>query len=183
MYELIKTLPYWFQLTLLFVPILSILFAALSILFAAYTLRLNVKQIRLNNRLCRARMVSDSLHAFMDDEMMHKTFYKIEYSKFKYGDNFRESDEERGIDKLLRHFSNLALMWQNGFLTLSDIHSVQYFILRIANNKEINNYLSYIIDDWTKKAGTGTHPYSAFKMLSNELKAKAVSNMPIKNKK
>ncbi len=164
MYELIKTLPYWIQLSILFIPVLSFLIAACA--FA-----INVRQTALNNKLRRAKIVSDSLRAFIDDDVMHQAFYKIEYSKFKYHKDFHGSDEERQIDKLLRHFSNLALMWENGLLKLSDIHPVQYFVLRTVNDTEIAKYLTFI-DNWTQHAGTGSHPYSSLNKLSSELNAK-----------
>ncbi|MDC9714883.1 MAG: hypothetical protein PSN36_03555, partial [Gammaproteobacteria bacterium] len=109
MYELIKTLPYWLQLGVIFIPIFSFLIGAVAFV-------LNVRQTTLNNKICRAKIVSDSLHTFMDDNMMHQAFYKIEYGKFNYGSDFHGSNEEREIDKLLRHFSNIALMWQDGLL-------------------------------------------------------------------
>ena len=161
MYELIKTLPYWLQVSLLLVPVLSFLIAACA--FA-----INVRQTILNNRLGRAKIVSDCLHTFMDDDMMHKAFYKIEYGQFKYNGGFHTSEEEREIDKLLRHFSNLALMWEDGLLDLKDIHPVQYFILRTVNDSEISKYLSFI-DNWAGHARTGSHPYASLNKLKENL--------------
>ena len=171
MYELIKTLPYCIQLSLLFIPTLSFFIAACA--FA-----INVYQTSLNNRLRKAKIVSDSLHTFIADDMMHQAFYKIEYGKFKYDEDFHSSDEERQIDKLLRHFSNLALMSEDGLLKLSDIHPVQYFVLRTVNDAEIIKYLSFI-DNWAKSAGTGSHPYSSLNKLSRELntKVKKINNI------
>ncbi|WP_217434961.1 hypothetical protein [Marinifaba aquimaris] len=103
--------------------------------------------------------------------MMHSAFYKIEYSQFHYDNGFHDSKEEREIDKLLRHFSNLALMWQDDLLTLDDMHPVQYFILRTVNDPEIVKYLSFI-DSWAEQAGTGAHPYSSLNKLSKSLNGK-----------
>jgi len=164
MNELIKSLPYWFQITLLCMP-------ALSLFIAACAFVVNARQTVLNNKLDRAKIVSGCLHTFMDDNMMHNAFYKIEYDQFKYSDKFHKSNEEREVDKLLRHFSNIALMWKNNLLTLSDIYSIQYFILRTVNNTEIKKYLAYI-EEWSKEAGTGGHPYDALNELSTMLNAK-----------
>jgi len=161
MYELIKTLPYWFQVLLLIVPILSFLITACAFV-------IHVEQTMLNNTLGRAKIVSEYLHTFMDDDMMHRAFYKIEYSQFKYDSGFHTSDEEREIDKLLRHFSNLALMWEHGLLNLKDIYPVQYFIIRIANDANIRKYLLFI-NSWADTAGTGSHPYSSLSALSSSL--------------
>lgn len=161
MYELIKTLPYWVQVALILIPILSFFIAACAF-------SVNVYQTNLNNRLGRAKIVSDCLHIFMDDKMMHSAFYKIEYGQFEYNNDFHGSTEEREVDKLLRHFSNLALMWEGGLLKLKDIHPLQYFILRSVNDEEVVKYLTFI-DEWSNIAKTGGHPYSSLKKLSKKL--------------
>ncbi len=161
MYELIKTLPCWLQYSLLIVPIISLAIAA-----GAFTV--NVYQTILTNKLRRAQIVSDCLHTFMNDAMMHEAFYKIEYDNFIYDESFHDSDDEKKVDKLLRHFSNLALLWQGKLLNIDDIHPVQYFILRIMNNCDIEKYLSFI-DEWASKSDTGAHPYSSLMVLKKAL--------------
>jgi len=163
MYEILKLFPIWAQFLLVLIPTVSITIAALAFL-------INVKQTKLTNSLARAKIVSDSLHTFMDDEIIQKAFYTIEYGQFKYSHDFHGSPEEREIDKLLRHFSNLALMWKNGLITLKDIHPIQYFILRSVSDSEIQNYLSFI-DNWSEESGTGGHPYIALRDLCNELES------------
>ncbi len=165
MYELIKTLPYWLQVIILIIPIISLFIAACAFI-------VNVRQTILGNRLTSAKIISDCLHTFMDDDMMHEAFYKIEYSKFQYDPNiFHGSLEERKIDKLLRHFSNIALMWEKDLLTLKDIYPIQYFILRSLNDPEVEKYLSFI-ESWSKASSTGAHPYNALTKLKNALTEK-----------
>ena len=161
MYELIKTLPYWMQISLLFIPALSFFIAATAFL-------INLRQTVLNNRLRRAKIVADSLKGLMDDDAMHDAFYKIEYSKFQYTDGFHGSDEEKKVDRLLRHFSNIALMRESNLLRIRDIHPVQYFILRTMNDPGIIEYLKFI-DSWSEVAETGSHPYSSLKNLFEKL--------------
>lgn len=161
MYELIKNLPYWLQISIILIPIISLFIAA-----GAFAI--NVRQSMLQNKLTRANLVANSLHIFMDDETMHKAFYNIEYGRFKYSNKFHGSEEEKEIDKLLRHFSNIALMWENNLLELEDIQPIQYFILRTTNNSEITKYLSFI-DKWSENAGTGSHPYSSLSKLRDNL--------------
>ena len=167
MYELLKTLPHWLQVSLLFLPAVSLLIATCAFVF-------NARQTFLNNRLTRATIVADNLNAFLNDEVMHKAFYEIEYSHFTYDENFHGSEKEPEIDKLLRHFSNLALMWKDGFLKLSDIHPVQYFILRITNDTEIQKYLEFI-QKWSGYARTGSHPYVALIELNDKLNKKCLT--------
>ena len=78
------------------------------------------------------------------------------------------SPQEREIDKLLRHFANLALAWQAGLLTKEDVKPVQYYVLRVVRNTEIQKYLEFIAQ-WTSSSSLGEHPYAALTKLSLEL--------------
>ena len=159
--ELIKSLPCWLQLSLLFVP-------AISVGIAASALWRNRCQTELSNKLSRARLVYDSLHTFLKDDIMQRAFYKIEYNEFKYGSNFHGSKEEREIDRLLRHFSNLAILWRDELLDLKDVNPLQYHISRIMNDSEMRKYLSFI-NNWTGKVGIKDHPYLALQSLDKAL--------------
>jgi len=95
-------------------------------------------------------------------------FYSIEYSQFRYDADFHKSTQERQIDKLLRHFANLALAWQAGLLSITDVRPVQYYVLRVMRNPEIGRYLEFI-EYWAKQASFGEHPYTVLIKLSKEL--------------
>jgi hypothetical protein len=112
-------LPLWAQAVLAIVP-------ALSAIFAAVALILNVRQSLRTNAQARAALVAGCLKGFSDDTEIQKAFYAVEYSKFTYGDGFHNSPEEQRIDELLRHFSNIALSWQAGLLTIADIKPLTY---------------------------------------------------------
>ncbi len=163
MCEILKTFPYWIQILIMLIPVVSLMIAAIA-------LAINVRQTILNNTLVKAKMVSDSLHIFMNDETIQVAFYKIEYGDFQYGPDFHGSNEEKEIDKLLRHFSNLAIMWKNGLLNIDDIFPIQYFILRAVNNNQVKKYMEFI-DHWSKTAGTGGHPYVALSELCQKLES------------
>lgn len=146
---------------MLFVP-------AISMSVAACAFVINLFQMNLTNKIGRAKLISDALQTFIDDDVMHTAFYKIEYNKFKYDGGFHDSNAEREIDKLLRHCSNLALLWEEGILTVRDMHPIQYFILRTVNDTEIQKYLSFI-HHWSAQANTGVHPYSSSNKLATIL--------------
>lgn len=56
-----------------------------------------------------------------------------------YNSEFHKSQQEREIDKLLRHFANLALAWQAGLLTKKDVLPVQYYVLRIVRDLRLSS--------------------------------------------
>ena len=157
----IQTLPHWLQLVLIVVP-------AVSAMFAAAGLFLNFYQSRRTNAQARATLVATCLKGFTDDEEIQRAFYAIEYGEFSYGDDFHKSEREREVDKLLRHFANLALSWKGGLLTAEDIRPVQYYILRVMRNTEIAKYMQFM-DSWTAKARLGQHPYAVLGDLSEAL--------------
>lgn len=157
----IQTLPDWVQLLLLIVPATSAVFAALALL-------LNFYQSRRTNAQNRAALVAACLKGFADDEEIQRAFYAIEYSEFKYNDAFHKSDKEREIDKLLRHFSNIALAWKAGLLFTADIRPLRYYVLRVERDTEIQKYLAFIAQ-WSKEQRLGEHPYAVFSQLAEAL--------------
>lgn len=156
-----QSLPLWAQIVLAAVPAVSAIFAAIGLL-------LGVRQSKRTDEQGRAALVSACLRGFADDKEIQKAFYAIEYSEFKYDSSFHGSDTEREIDKLLRHFANLALAWQSGLLTLKDVRPVQYYVFRVLRDPEIQRYLSFI-EHWSKRASTGEHPYAVLASMAAAL--------------
>ena len=160
--EIFRTLPVWFQMFVLLVPSISALSAAIGLI-------LNFIQSNRTNAQSRATLVAETLKGFTEDEEIQKAFYAIEYGKFRYvSDDFHMSEEEREIDKLLRHFANLALLWESGLLTLKDIAPIQYYLLRVMKNQEIIKYLKFI-ENFSAKTNNGRHPYTVLKEICNHL--------------
>jgi hypothetical protein len=152
-----QLLPLWAQVTLLLIP-------AVSAVLAACGLFLNVQQSRRTNTQARATLVAESLRGFADDADIQAAFYAIEYSDFVYDASFHKSDQERQVDKLLRHFANIAMAWQAGLLTTQDARPIQYYVLRIMRDAEIQKYLAFI-EQWSSRAALGQHPYSVLEKL------------------
>jgi len=156
-----QQLPQWAQLVLSVIPAVSATFAALALL-------LNFYQSRRTNAQARAALVAGCLKGFTDDDDIQKAFYAIEYGTFTYSPNFHNARQEREIDKLLRHFANLALSWKSGLLSTEDVRPIRYYVLRVMKNTEIEKYMRFM-ERWSETAGLGQHPYSVLVQLSNEL--------------
>jgi hypothetical protein len=156
-----QTLPLWAQLTLLIGPSASAVFAAIGLL-------LNFYQSRRANAQARAALVAEYLKSFTEDEDIQRAWYAIVYSQFLYTDDFHGSESERDIDKLLRHFSNIALAWQAGLLSTHDVRPIQYHVLRVTRNNEVRRYLRFVTDR-SKQQHLGEHPYVVLDQLSERL--------------
>jgi hypothetical protein len=158
----VQTFPQWAQLVLLIIPTASAIFAAIGLLLSFY-------QSRRTNTQARSTLVAECLKGFAEDEDIQRAFYAIEYSTFKYDEKFHGSEHERQIDKLLRHFSNIALAWQGGLLSTRDVRPIQYYVLRVVRDTEVQEYLKFIAS-WSKQQKLGEHPYAVLTQLSEKLR-------------
>jgi hypothetical protein len=156
----IEALPTWAQLALLIAP-------TASALFAAFGLLLNFYQSRRTNAQGRAALVAECLKTFAEDAGIQHAFYEIAYPKFPY-EGLQRSEYGRDVDKLLRHFSNIALAWQAGLLSLHDIRPIQHYMLRVVRNPEIENYLDFVAR-WSKEQQLGEHPFTVLDALTKQL--------------
>jgi len=159
----LQTLPLWIQVVLAIIPAFAASFAGVGLL-------LNVRQSRRTNAQVRSSIVAACLKGFTEDEGIQRAFYVLEYSKFRYSGDFHGSEQEREIDKLLRHFANIALSWQAGLLTTSDVKPVQYYVLRVMRNAEIQSYLNFI-EQWANQSRLGEHPYSVLVRLCRAMES------------
>ncbi|MGD0021206.1 MAG: hypothetical protein ABSC54_02780 [Smithellaceae bacterium] len=161
---ILKAIPEWAQLALLIATTISAMSAALGLF-------LTFNQSRRTNTQARATLVANCLKGFTEDEEIQRAFYTLEYAKFKYNKRFHNSQLERRIDKLLRHFANIALAWQANLLSIRDIRPIQYYVLRILRNKELQKYLEFI-ESWTRQDNLGEHPYKVLIKLAAALEQK-----------
>jgi hypothetical protein len=162
---LFQALPLSAQFALLIGPAASAVFAATGLLLAFY-------QSRRADAQARAALVAEYLRSFTEDEDIQRAYYAVAYSRFLYADDFHGSESERDIDKLLRHFSNIALAWQAGLLSTHDVRPIQYYVLRVTRNDEVRRYLSFMAD-WSKQQHLGEHPYVVLAQLSEQLSSRS----------
>ena len=137
--------------------------AALGAVVAAH-------QLRRNARLASVNFVSEALNVFRADSDMQLMFYSIEYSRFAYiPRKFHESIQERQLDKLLGHFSTVALAWKGKVINPADLVIVRYYVLRITTNPEVRKYMDKFLRDWAEAANVGKHPYTVLRELRDFL--------------
>jgi len=156
-----ESLPFWVQLALLIGPTASALFAAIGLL-------LNFYQSRRTNAQARAALVAACLTRLAEDEGIQRAYYLIGYPKFEYKEGWHGIDNMRDIDNLLRHFSNIALAWQAGLLSIHDIRPIQHYMLRVVRNPEIKSYIDFVAR-WSKQQQLGEHPYAVLNALAEQL--------------
>lgn len=146
---------------LLLVPAAALTVSALALLLNAY-------QAYLTQRQTRAGLVATGLKEFMNDPDIQHVFYLIEYGRFSVDETFYGSQTERQIDKLLRLFSNLGLLYQGGLLSIRDLMPLKYYVVRVYRDPGVQQYLS-LTRDVAAKAKIGQHPYGAFSVMAREI--------------
>ena len=137
---------------MLIVPALSASLAAIGLLFTVYQSRRTTASAHSTRRRLPDRLRRGRRHS--------KRLLRDRYSEFKYDAAFPRSDIERQVDKLLRHFANIALAWQAGLLSAKDDYRpIQYYVRRVMDDPEIQKYLRFIAS-WSEMATRGEHPYA-----------------------
>ena len=133
------------------------LVTALAIILAAFVAALNLWR---SYRLASVNFVSEALTKFRADADMQAMFYAIEYGKFQFvPGEFHGTDIEQQLDKLLGHFSTVALAWKGKVIKTADLVIVRYYVLRITSDPEVRTYMEKFLRDWTEAANVGKHPY------------------------
>ena len=140
----------------------------LGVIVAAIGVSITAWQLCRGNGLTSANSVAQCLKEFAADKDMQEIFYAIEYGDFKYGPGFHGSPEERLLDKLLQHFSVVALLWKNGFIKPTDLVTIKYYVVRIMGNEEVKKYVNGHLQKWVKRKGI-EHPYQPLNSLAKHL--------------
>lgn len=146
-----------------------LLVPAAALTVSALALVLNTYQAYLTQRQTRAGLVATGLKEFMNDPDIQQAFHLIEYRRFTYDEKtFYDSQTERQVDKLLRLFSNLGLLYQAGLLSIQDLMPLKYYVLRVYRDPGIQQYLS-VSENVAAKVKVGEHPYDAFSVMAREI--------------
>ena len=127
-----------------------------------------VLQLHRNRVLTSVDFAAQALKEFAKDYDMQMMFYQIEYKTFKYDDGFHRSFREYQLDKLLRHFTAVALAWDRGLVRKKDLDIVRYYVLVIVGNKEVWRYVKHVRAVAKEKRGV-VHPYGVLVKLSRRL--------------
>jgi len=124
------------------------LFTLISIVLATMGLFANYYQIRKSNLLKRAEYIVKLYNQFVNDKQMIDFYYKIEYGMLEYKDDFHLSEEEKNLDKILGHFSNIGRLFFMRILKPEDLEFLEYEFIILYKSEFIQNYFGFL-DRWT----------------------------------
>jgi len=137
--------------------IAAALFAAIGLIFTGV-------QISQSNKQHRISRVDDARKEFYSNKMIQDLYYKIEYDKFFYTDEFQESEEEKTLDYMLGIFDSLAKQIEMGLLKEEDLELISYEYRIIYTHPEKKKYFVFL-DDWYKKKKQPGQAFKSFRSL------------------
>lgn len=141
---------------------------ALTFGAAAWQLWESNKQTKNSAVQKRSEYIIDLYNTFTNDKDMVEVYYKLEYSEFKYDENFHGSQTEKQLDKLLGHFSNIGRLYNLGILTLEDLKFLEYEFLVIYQNKNVQAYFDFL-DAWFKLRQINNKKFEYFRLTGQVL--------------
>ena len=103
----------------------------LAVLIAAAGLFMNAWQQKKANSQKRVEVISDTLWKIQDDKELREIYYRLEYHKFSYGQEFHNSEEEKYLDKLISLLDIIAKQYFSNHLTKKDVALISYEYLII----------------------------------------------------
>jgi hypothetical protein len=117
---------------------LGFIVTTLSLLFTTL-------QIRHNTKIQRARFLLDALDLFFHDEMIQKTFARLDWNAFRFdAQTTPTSPEALCLDHLLYKLDALGFLLRSQALVPEDISVLTFRVLRVMEHPEIQAYLTYL---------------------------------------
>lgn len=89
----------------------------------------------------RINMVLQLCEQFYHDNEMLATYYNLEYNRFIFKpESFKNSEDEKKINKLLSFFSNIAKLYNNGIIDDNAFDFIKYEFRIIYSSEAIQAY-------------------------------------------
>lgn len=126
-------------------------------------------QIRMGAKTQRATFLKDLYMNFRSDLEVSDAYYLIEYGKFKYTNNFHNSELEPKMDRLLSLADVVCEMRIRGILSSSEMRFFDYPFYRIANDSEVKKYIAFL-SNFYKQNNINRKPFSSFQKYATSSK-------------
>lgn len=150
--------------------------ATIALLLATVGLFLNWWQLRKDSIRKRAEFIIEIFNQYLADPDSAAMFYELEYGKFAYNQaEFHGSPEEIKLDKLLRCFERIAVLYEMGTISLEDLALVEYEFVRINRNPAIRDYFAFL-DGWGKEPGVSHNHFDSLRKVADSLEEKMSRN-------
>jgi|SRR5882724_8394582 len=151
---------------------------SLLLLVAVVGIGLTYSQVRKGARTHRAQFLKELYLTMTADADICEAYYRIEYSKFKYGEDFHDSKIELQVDRLLAFADLVAELYLQSALSKREMVFFQYRFRRIYEDREIQAYLDFLASFY-KQVGVSKEPYHSFQQVAKQfIGVNASVNLP-----
>jgi hypothetical protein len=130
-------------------------------------------QVRKGARSQRAQFLKELYLTMTADVDIGAAYYQIEYGKFKYDQDFHDSEIERQVDRLLSFADLVAELYLQSAISKREMVFFQYRFRRICEDKEIQAYLTFL-SSFYKQVGVGKNPYDSFQRVAMKFGARGL---------
>jgi len=145
------------QYIMLGLPLTEIL-TLIGFLFTIIGLFFTGLQIRQNTKLQRARFLIDIVELYFQDKDIRDVFYQIDYNRFSFDEStFVLGDKEQAVDRLLYTLDAIGRIVELGALTPQEIDVLAFQILRVMDNKGIQDYLAWLTGEYENRSHVPPH--------------------------
>jgi len=145
----------------------------LGFIVTTLSLPFTTLQIRHNTKIQRARFLLDALALFFRDEMIQKTFARLDWNEFRFDvQTTPTSPEVLSLDHLLYRLDALGYLLRSRALIPDDISVLTFRILRVMEHPEIKAYLAYL-EKLYQNGGVHVVPHQDARWLAQKLRKKS----------
>jgi hypothetical protein len=105
-----------------------------------------------------AQITIDIIELYFQDKDIREVFYQIDYNRFSFDKNtFVLGDKEQAVDHLPYTLDAIGRTVELGALTPQEIDVLAFQILRVMDNKGIQDYLTWLTDEYKNRAHVPPH--------------------------
>lgn len=140
----------------------DVVFGSLTFVVILIAVLVAWRQLSAGVKTERVKLLRDLLNDIRHDPEAFEQFYNIEYGRFVFDSKFQGSASEKGVDRLLHKLDLVCDLHFQGMITTKEMKFFDYYLRRVGSNDQIGLYFAWL-RKWYLRAGTTTHPFSAFR--------------------
>jgi hypothetical protein len=126
-------------------------------------------QLRKANQQSRAQFLVGLMAQRATDTAALDMFYRIEHKRFEFNEStFPQSADEKALDALLFSFAQVSTLYRMGTLTRRDLALIEYDLLRVYSNEEVQKYFSFL-DRTPHGLATDEGDFSSYRQVAQSL--------------
>jgi len=122
----------------------------------------NNKQLQQSHHIQKASFFKELYLTMFGDQDIRDALYLLDKDEFVYESQFRKSDNEKRVDRLLSFVDLVCALYMWGLLEDQEMQFFKYELMLIYNDPHVQAYLQYLKDVFKAETKADLHPFSSF---------------------